>query len=608
MALTRRRFLGSSAAVTAAAAAASTLQATFQQPATVSAACSSFGRAPLEVIALNRMAWGPRPGDIERVKAMGFEAYVEEQLAPAAIDDSDCDRRLNEARLRIRYDAGNGYPALTENRPLVSLNKSNAELWPLARYQNKLDYQERQRPYNEVRVATWIRALHSKRQLLEVMADFWHNHFNVKADSSSESAATFPVYDRIVREHAFGNFRTFVEEIGRSTAMMYYLDQVSNRVAGGEGGNENYSRELLELHTLGSDHYFKFYDKRSEVGTEEYKGEIFARGYIDEDVYQASYCFTGWTIRNGHWQLPDGPAYETGDFFFYEDWHQAGTKLVLTRFHPDIDIQDEFIEDKANPENEGKQVFDRVAYHIGTARHICKKLCRRLIADEPSRAIIDATVEEWMAHRESSDQIERVLRVILLSDDFKSTWGAKIKRPLEMIWSYLRAVEAEILPDGTLPPGEDSDVNHWGDIFYRVDLSGHRLFQWPTPTGHPDLMSYWANTNSTLHRWNLPYTLTRSWGGAVQIELLDMIDPSWSCITIVDTWIERMFGYQISATVRRELINFLAQENDPNQPPQPRKDSQGRVTAPDWDDEDYLRDRLQALMQLLVMSPDYQLR
>jgi hypothetical protein len=231
-----------------------------------------------------------------------------------------------------------------------------------------------------------------------------------------------------------------------------------------------------------------------------------------------------------------------------------------------------------------------------------------LIADEPSRAIIDATVEEWMAHRESSDQIERVLRVILLSDDFKSTWGAKIKRPLEMIWSYLRAVEAEILPDGTLPPGEDSDVNHWGDIFYRVDLSGHRLFQWPTPTGHPDLMSYWANTNSTLHRWNLPYTLTRSWGGAVQIELLDMIDPSWSCITIVDTWIERMFGYQISATVRRELINFLAQENDPNQPPQPRKDSQGRVTAPDWDDEDYLRDRLQALMQLLVMSPDYQLR
>jgi uncharacterized protein (DUF1800 family) len=608
MALSRRRFLSSSAALTVAATAAGATSATFGDTQPVKAACASFSQPPLELIALNRMGYGPRPGDAARVKALGFAAYVDEQLNPNGINDSECDRRLSEARLRIQYDATADYAAVNENRPLNSLSKSTSELWGLARNVPKTSGQERSRPQNEVRVATWLRAVYSKRQLYELLVEFWHNHFNIKSDNSDQIAATFPAYDRIIREHSLGNFRSFVEAVGRSTAMMYYLNNVTNKVAGGEGGNENYARELFELHTLGSDHYLRFYDQRDDIGVVEYNGELFARGYIDQDVYNASFCFTGWTIRNGHRDFPATPEYNTGDFLFFEGWHQGGTKLVLARKDPSIDFEAEFIEDRANAENEGRKVFDLVARHIGTARYICGKLCRRLIADEPSQATIDAAVAVWMANRDAPDQIAKVVGAILRAEEFASTWGAKIKRPLELIWSYLRAVEAELLPDGTPVADQNNEANHWGDIFARSDPGGQRVFGWAAPTGHPDLMSYWANTNSMIQSWNLPYLLTQASGGSVQVDLLGKTPTGDSCIAIVNFWVERLFGYPISTATYEELVSFLAQGNSPSQAPQPRKDAQGRNTVPDNNDAGYLKDRLQSLVQLMAMSPDFRWR
>jgi uncharacterized protein (DUF1800 family) len=609
MALSRRTLLRSSAALTVAATTASAAQAAFGDPQPAEAACSIFGQPPLEVIALNRMAYGPRPGDIERVKAMGFTAYVDEQLNPQAINDSDCDRRLSEARLHIAYDAGTGYAALNENRALTSLNKTTSELWGLARNVPPAPSQERMRPQSEVRVATWIRALYSKRQLFELLAEFWHNHFNIKSDNNEQIGATFPVYDRIIRQHALGNFRQFVEAIGRSTAMMYYLNNVTNKVAGGEGGNENYARELFELHTLGSDHYLRFYDQRDEIGVTEYNGELFARGYIDQDVYNASFCFTGWTIRNGHRDFPAGAAYNNGEFLFFENWHQGGPKLVLARKHPSIDFEAEFIEDRANPENEGLRVFDLVARHIGTARYICGKLCRRFIADEPDQATIDAAVAVWMANRDAPDQISKVVRTILLSDAFAATWGQKVKRPLELIWSYLRAVEAEFLPDGMTASGPNSEATHWGDIFSRSDAGGQRVFGWAAPTGHPDVASYWTNTNSMIQSWNLPYLLTQANGGSVLVDLVGKTNLNASCTDIVLFWVNRLFGYPIGGATFSELVNFMAQGNSPSAAPQPRKDAQGRPTVPDSNDAaTYLRDRLNAMVQLMAMSPDFRWR
>src|SRR5262245_22530750 len=294
MSVSRRRLLGSPIALGASAA---------PQPVAPTATISAT-LPPLEIIALNRMGYGPRPGDVAAFQALGptpdaqFQAYVEQQLNPDAIDDGACDVRIAAARLKIKYDADSQgrYPALHEARPLVNLGKQTAELWPLRNYDTPMAYAERVRPFDEVRCAAWHRAVYSKRQLKELLVEFWHNHFNINGPSEPAIYVTFPVYDRdVIRKNCLGNFRTFLEDVAKSTAMLYYLDNVSNKAGGGEGGNENYARELLELHTLGSDNYYKFYNDRTQIPTIQYNGITYVAGYIDDDVYEAARSFTGWT-------------------------------------------------------------------------------------------------------------------------------------------------------------------------------------------------------------------------------------------------------------------------------------------------------------------------
>ena len=174
----------------------------------------------------------------------------------SSADDIVCNQKLSAARLKIRYNAASdgSYPAKAEARALTTLSKQTPELWPLYRFQQAEDrFRRGIRPFDEVRVATWLRAVYSKWQLRKVLVDFWHNHFNVNGSGESQIYATFPVYDRdVIRKNCLGNFRTFLEDVAKSTAMMYYLDNYNNKVAGGEGGNENYARELFELHHLGS--------------------------------------------------------------------------------------------------------------------------------------------------------------------------------------------------------------------------------------------------------------------------------------------------------------------------------------------------------------------
>lgn len=550
-----------------------------------------------ELIALNRMGFGPRAGDVEHIAALGgLNAYIDEQLNPAAISDSACDARLAQARLRISYTSPS---VVNETRALGNLNKPTSELWAL---RDHAAFSERILPANEVRVAMIIRAAYSARQLEQAMVVFWHDHFNVRPSSDSTIASVFPAYHATIRQHCLGNFRTFVEAVGRSTAMMYDLDNVSNRASGGEGGNENYSRELFELQTLGSDNYLKFYDDRRNIGTVTYNGEVFARGYIDEDVYEAARCFAGWSIRNSHWEFPSTPEYDTGEFLYWPSWHENANKTVLS--------VDGFPNIPRNQpaEKDGKDVYNLAANHIGTARNICAKLCRRFIADTPPAAIVNAAVAEWMAHRASPDQIKRVMRVILMSAEFRSTWGQKIKRPFEFLISFIRATGVElVLTDDSHPEG-----SNWGVFMSRLRDCGHGLFEWPTPTGYPDLGSYWANTNGTLRRWSLPYMIGQNgsppnaWEGNAPITVRDWttaaLGASASCEQIVDYWIGRLFGYGISATSRAELIAFLAQGNPTNQPP--------RVLSgrPDWNDQDGLTDRFNNMLQLMAMSPEFQYR
>ncbi len=536
------------------------------------------------------MAYGPRPGEVQAVQALGLNAYVEQQLNSAALDDSICDQRLAAARVRITYAAHPQglYPAVDEARPLSTLARPVPELWALRG--GTMDYAERVRPFVEVRVATWIRAVYSTRQLLEVLVDFWHNHFNVHATAATESMVTWPAYDRdVIRANCLGNFRTFLQSVATSASMLYYLDNLSNRAGGGEGGNENYARELLELHTLGSQNYLKFYDDRRNIGTIIYNGKQYARGYIDDDVYEAARCFTGWTLKNGQYPRI---TLNDGTFHYEGAWHDTYSKTVLSvdgfpnipRNQPDT--------------KDGLDVLAILAGHPGTARHVCTKLVQRLVSDYAPAAVVDAAVAAWMANVDAPDQLKHVVRAILLAPESMQIWGQKLKRPFDLIVSYMRATNAVLLDDDLTAEG-----NRWTRVTdWFFNEAGHRLFEWPTPAGHPDDAGYWTSTNGLLRRWNMPFTLSQSYGGAVNFNLVAQTDFNASCTAIVDAWIARLCGWSISAETRAALIEFMAQGGDPNQPPKLL------ARAPDWNDPAALSDRLGAMVQLLAMSPEFSVK
>ncbi len=609
MTLSRRQFLGSSAAMAAVAATATTA-AVGPEPQMVEAACVILPAASPEIVAMHRLSFGPSPTAVAEFRALGgteterYERWIAQQLNPQSLDDSACNEVLANTGLKIRYND------VSEVRPLTYVlapgthKELSQALWiNLVRSRAQMNFAERRRPTDEVKVATWIRALYSRRQLFEVLTDFWHNHFNVNPNVSDNVLATWPAYDRLIRTHALGNFRNFLVDVAQSVGMMYYLNNVSNRVAGGEGGNENFARELFELHTLGSDNYFKFYDEWENIGTTTYGDETFARGYIDDDVYNASFALTGWTIANGNHGATDP---NDGSFFYNNSWHQGGLKRVLARTNSDL------IEIRANPVEEGYAVIDRVAYHPGTARHVVRKLCRRFVSDTPSDELLDAATEVWMANREAPNQIELVLRSILLSTESRSSFGGKVKRPLEAIWAYLRATGAVLPTDVAAIDGNTNQGGYWGGLLFQVDTTGQRLFGWEPPTGHPDNADYWANTNGMLTRWSLPYNLTQSWGGNIRVDVVAQTPTGVSCYAVVDFWLSRLCGYNVAPAVRQALVNFLAQGMNPNEPPQlkTRTNDRGRVEnlAPDYGDPKALEDRIRALVQLIAATPEFNLR
>ncbi|MFZ2487897.1 MAG: DUF1800 domain-containing protein [Anaerolineae bacterium] len=512
---------------------------------------------PLSVIAFNRMGFGPRPTDWALWQSLGatdearLTAYVDEQLNPAAINDSDCDARL----------ASNGF---------VTLNKSLRQLWEDHVTNNTGGgYEWYVRPADETVQATWLRAIYSKRQLLEVLADFWHNHFNVYA--FDQAAPIFTSFDRdVIRAHALGNFRTLLEAVGSHPAMLFYLD---NYISSDGGPNENYARELFELHAMGADAYLGHLNQ-GQVPLDPQGRPI---AYVDEDVYEAARAFTGWTINGAHWELPaydPGPPerYVPGTFLTWDDWHDRFQKHILGNTIPS----------NQGTLPDGRAVFDLLAAHPATARHVCTKLCRRLIADDPPQAVIDAAVAVWQANLAAPDQLKRVVRTILLSPEFKTTWGQKVKRPLELVVSVLRGVNATWSPD-------------WDWQFYWwVAGLGQRVFEWPAPNGHPDTATAWTSTSVMLQRWNVTAGLLENWvGNSVQVDLLaQMPATQTSANQIVDWWSQRLLGRALDAADRAEIVAFMAQGFAAG----------GSLPA------DQIADRLPSTVQLICMAPDFQYR
>lgn len=430
---------------------------------------------------LGRLTFGSTPQAIGEFETLGLKSWLERQLHP----DSDpyLDRRLRQLRLRIKYAENKDWPAVDEMRPLQWLDAPMEKLWPLANYGVAQPGPERARPRVEVAVATLLRGAYGQFQLKEVLCDFWHNHFSVNAYDGSIGVA-FPVYDReVIRAHCLGNFRQFLEAVASSAAMLISLNNRSSRAG---APNENYARELFELHSLGRDAYLNsLYDRWRQVPGA-VKGEPV--GYIDQDVYETARAFTGWGLEDGAGTGMGGALPKSGKFAYVDAWHDQYQKRVLgVEFDP-----------YQPPQADGRRVLDLVARHPATATHIIRKLAWRLGLGQPSPTALKAAVALWQQTVNAPDQIAQIVRHLVLNTDFSQA-PARIRRPLELVLAYVRASGLEFSPsEGLL--GE-------------MEVAGQKLFGWTTPTGLPDDDAYWLGVNAIRRRWTLIAGLSENWWG-----------------------------------------------------------------------------------------------
>jgi uncharacterized protein (DUF1800 family) len=497
------------------------------------------------VIALNRMGFGPRPGDIAAFNALGstasqrLEAYVDQQLDPASIDDSECDARIAAA----------GF---------TTLGRTQAQLWQ-DHVESGVGWSERMRPFFEIERMAFLRGVHSKRQLVEILADFWFNHFNAYG-YEFWIGPLWTHWDRdVIRANMLGNFRDMLEAVAKSPCMLYYLDNYTNTSA---GPNENWARELIELHTMGSENYLGVM-RQMDV---EDDGDGNPIGYVDDDVFEATRCFTGWTFD-----------FDTGLFEYRSDWHDHFQKTVLGTYIPPNQA----------PLQDGLDVLEAVAHHPGTARHVARKLCRRFISDDPPQNVVDAAADVFETAKNDSDQLAQVVRTVLLSDEFLSTWGEKIKRPFEVAVSAMRASGAEF--------SFRLDESQTDSFFWRYDKAGQPLFSWRAPDGYSDVKDDWQSATPRVHLWRLCNWL-------VDVEddfdnfLLDVVGQTpgskRSANELADFWISRVLGRPMPASERTEVVEFMAQGHNP--------DFDLPVES-DWDTQE----RIRSMVALIMMSPSF---
>jgi uncharacterized protein (DUF1800 family) len=373
---------------------------------------------------------------------MGFYDYLEKQLRPESIPDALVEEKL-AALKTIRLSSGQ----LFELYPPANLAKERGMMGQMAMAGPRIVILELQQ-------ARLLRAVYSRRQLFEVMADFWSNHFNIFAAKGADRWLV-TTYDRdTIRPYALGKFRDLLRATAQSPAMLYYLDNWLSAAPNANarlgpnnrkrGLNENYAREIMELHTLG-------------VGG----------GYTQKDVLEVARCFTGWTI-----QRPRGE----GEFVFDRRIHDNGEKIVLgTRIAPGGGVDD------------GMKVIDILARHPATARFIATKLARRFISDEPPASIIDRAADTF---RQTDGDVAMVLRTIINAPEFVApeAYKAKVKKPLEFVASALRAsgAETQITPQ----------------LLRYVGRMGEPLFLAQPPTGYPDEGASWVSADMLLTRMN----------------------------------------------------------------------------------------------------------
>jgi len=403
--------------------------------------------------ALNRLAFGPAPGDVERVQRTGLATWIDQQLRPERIPADALDAKLRRLTT-LTLDPGTiarDYiqPAREERRKRQQMNtEGGADPGPRRLPPNATMRRARQ-VFTDLAEAKLLRAVYSERQLEEVLADFWFNHFNVFG-RKGQTEIYLGAYERdAIRPHVLGKFRDLLGATAKSPAMLVYLD---NWQSGRRGAvNENYARELLELHTLGVD-----------------------GGYNQADIVAVARAFTGWTIG-----APRNPG-----FRFAAALHDRGEKIVLGHT-----IR------AGGSREDGEQVLDIVAKHPSTARHIAFKLSQRFVSDQPPQALVDRAAARFRA---TDGDLREVVRTIITSPEFFAppALRAKVKTPFEFVVSALRATSA--------------NVNSGLGIVRALADMGMPLYLCQPPTGYDDTAEAWVSSGSLVSRINFALDLTNN--------------------------------------------------------------------------------------------------
>ena len=471
----RRAFLGRGALVAAAAALSPSQVEAQQGRAPYGTLIERLGQRAewkdLDLRLLRRITLGMTATDVAAIKSIGFDRYLEEQLNPDAIDDSACETRI-----------GSRYPEFFYSQ--ATLLAKDAVYW-----------QDVVAPINRAIVE---RAAFSKRQLQERMTEFWADHFNI-----ATAAPRSVDYRDVIQRHALGNFGDMVRASMRSPAMLIYLDQVWSTKW---GVNENYARELMELHTVG------------------WNG-----GYTQADVHDFARVLTGWTIDTNR------------NFLYRADYHDFGAKTVMGMNFP-----------ARSPSagtagmDEGMNFAEFLINHPATARFVATKLLKWFLRPDPSTAQIIAVAAAYTA---TGGDIKAMLRVVLTRNNLANS-PAKLKRPFHYYVSALRTTGVTIDPWTNWASWEGIGGGLW-------DLA-HQNFQWQTPDGYPDRAEYWAGL--MVNRWNAASSIVGNWGQVGQYPRFSaayfMSTPT--PVGIVADINAKMFGGEMTAALSAELRGWLS--------------------------------------------------
>ncbi len=484
MPITRRTFL----TALASAGTAAVLEHALADPRGLPSALlpvSAAERGDFAGHVMRRLTFGPRPGLLEEIRGMGPETWIERQLA---------------------------YDTLADSAELSAALQQLETIWlsPDAIFGHGEPPEDRGRYIQEMQAAAVLRATYSTRQLYELMVQFWNNHFSIFMADGPVVYLKATDDREAIRPHALGNFFDLLNASAHSPAMLIYLDNATNNR---RAPNENYARELLELHTLGVD-----------------------GGYTEDDVKALARLLTGWSVGG-----PRDPNANAGTFVFRERAHDPSEQVLLGQ-----------TVDGALGEEAGVQALQMLARHPSTAHFIATKLVRRFVADDPPESLVSAAAEAFLA---SDGDIPAVLRVIFASDEFRNA-PPKLKLPWNYMVSLLRAFDARL---------EGQGRRLFRTVGPYIRALGHVPFLHETPDGYPDVAEAWRD--NLLGRWNLALAVVLNGVPGVRVDLVDLVrraDIETTPRAVFDYFAELLLGYPLSEAERAELWDYVSADGEPD--------------------------------------------